>query len=266
MIYSAVVRTLLHSALLPLMLALSVGVMAQTSSVEPQPDWIQTTDVQPETDGDWVRPDDGVSDIPSVGTQAIVALRAEAFAVDLDAKARVLATLGQMHEEGRLSPDDGQALDLIAFLATESYDFQIRRDGRVVNDFPMVRAEAVRLLGAVGGPAATITLQRVLNHEDDAFVLSQSVTAVAQAAREATPELLTTLTTLVTRMNALRRPDNALALAVVNAVNDLHERSGGIDDPDLFRALILIAQGGYSTTVRRAAARVIDALRLQPRP
>ncbi len=257
------------------MLVFSVNLMAQTTSGDQeefretddaQPDWIQTTDVQPDTDGDWVRPDGADSTIPTVRPQAIIALRAEAFAIDLDAKNRVLATLGQMYEENLLSPDDSPAMDLIAFLATESYDFQVLREGRVINDFPMIRAEAVRLLGSVGGPAATATLERVLKHEDDTYVLAQTVTAVARAAPAPTPELLMTLTTLVGRMNAVRRPDNALAIAVINAVSDLHERSGGIDDPDLFRALISIAQGGYSTTVRRAAARVIDELRGRPQP
>ncbi len=271
MIYSAVVR----SALPLLMLLLSVSLMAQTTSGDQehlretddvQPDWIQSTEVQPDTDGAWVRPDGADATTPTVRPQAIIALRAEAFAIDLDAKSRVLATLGQMHEENRLSPDDRPAMDLIAFLATESYDFQVRREGRVINDFPMIRADAVRLLGSVGGPAATSTLERVLKHEDDAYVLSQAVTAVARATPAPTPELLMTLTTLITRMNAVRRPDNALAIAVINAVGDLHERSGGIDDPDLFRALISIAQGGYSITVRRAATRVIDELRGRPQP
>ncbi len=269
MIYSAVVR----SALPLLLLILSVNLMAQTTSGdqeesreidEAQPDWIQPTEIQPEADGDWVRPDAADSTIPALRPQVITALRAQAFAIDLDAKSRVLATLGQMHAEDQLSPDDSPALDLLAFLATESYDFQIRREGRVINDFPMIRADAVLLLGSIGGPAATATLERVLKHEEDAYVLSQAVTAVAQTASAPTPELLSTLTTLVTRMNAVARPDNALAIAVVNAVGDLHERSGGIDDPDLFRALISIAQGGYSTTVRRAAARVIDELRERP--
>ena len=268
-IYSAVVR----SALPLLLLILSVNLMAQTTSGdqeesreidEAQPDWIQPTEIQPEADGDWVRPDAADSTIPALRPQVITALRAQAFAIDLDAKSRVLATLGQMHAEDQLSPDDSPALDLLAFLATESYDFQIRREGRVINDFPMIRADAVLLLGSIGGPAATATLERVLKHEEDAYVLSQAVTAVAQTASAPTPELLSTLTTLVTRMNAVARPDNALAIAVVNAVGDLHERSGGIDDPDLFRALISIAQGGYSTTVRRAAARVIDELRERP--
>ena len=275
MIYSAVVRAVVPSALILLMLALAVTLAAQTTSPdreqppepgEEQPDWIQPTEVQPETDSDWVRPEGGDPHVPPVGPQAVIALRAQAFAINLDAKARVLATLRHMHEENRLSPNDAPAIDLIAYLATESHDFQVRRDGRVINNFPMIRAEAVRLLGSVGGPASTATLQRVLNHEDDTYVLSQAVTAVARAAPEPTPELLTTLTTLVNRMNAVRRPDNALAIAVINAVNDLHGRSSAIDDPDLFRALISIAQGGYSTTVRRAALQVIDTLRQRPQP
>jgi HEAT repeat protein len=259
-----------------ILILLPVCLIAQTSdsAEEPpahdrdqdpdQPDWIQSTDTQPESNGDWVQPGPEASNIAPVREQAITALRAEAFRTDLDAKSRVLSTLRGMQEDNRLSPVDGQAIELISFLATESYDFQIRQDGRVINDFPMIRAEAVQLLGSVGGPAATVTLQRVLSHEEDAYVLSRAVTAVAQAAPEPSPELLATLTTLVNHMNAVRRPDNALAIAVVYAVEDMHQSSGGIDDPDLFRALISIAQGGYSTTVRRAAARVIDTLRQQP--
>jgi HEAT repeat protein len=256
------------------MLVLAVGLMAQATSGnqpderpepdETQPDWIEATEIQPEVDGDWIRLEPERPAVPAVGAQAISALRAEAFAIDLAAKARALATLEDLHAENRLGPDDSLAVDLIAFLATESYDFQVRREGRVINDFPMIRAEAVRLLGSLGGAGATATLSRVLRYEDDPYVLSQAVIAVAQAASGPTPELLRTLTTLVNQMNALRRPDNALAIAIVNAVRDLHERSAGIDDPDLFRALISITQGGYSTAVRRAAVEVINTLRRQP--
>ena len=257
-----------------ILLLLPVGLAAQTTDSadtspeqeQNQPDWIESTDTQPDTSGDWVQPETETPTIPPVRPQAITALRAQAFAGDLDAKARVLSTLGGMQQDNLLGPDDEPGIDLISFLATESYDFQIRRNGRVINDFPMIRAEAVRLLGAVGGPAATVTLQRVLRYEADAYVLSQAVTAVAQAATEPSPELLTTLTTLVNRMNAVGRPDNALAMSVINAVEDLHERSTGIDDPDIFRALISIAQGGYSSTVRRSAIRVVDKLRQQPQP
>ncbi|MEE8441665.1 MAG: HEAT repeat domain-containing protein [Spirochaetia bacterium] len=276
MIYSALVCVFRRSAVILVMLVISARLItAQTMSGEEnaarepgktQPEWIKATEINPETDADWVRPAGDDPAIPTVGPQAIITLRAEALAIDLDAKARVLATLGNMNAENRLSPDDGPAMNLISFLATESYDFQVRRGGQIINDFPMIRAEAVRLLGSVGGPTATATLERVLNHEDDAYVLSQAVTAVARAAPESTPGLLRTLTTLVNHMNVVRRPDNALAIAVVNAVSDLHERFGGIDDPDLFRALLSIAHGGYSTAVRRAAVEVIDKLRRQTQP
>jgi HEAT repeat protein len=272
MIYSAIVRIVVALVTFVVLLFFPIGLDAQVSDTstappeqgEDQPDWIQSTDTQPDSASDWIQPGTDTPTTLPIPEQALTTLRAQAFRINIDSKSRVLSTLRVMLQDNRLGPDDGPAVELISFLATEAYDFQIRQDGRVTNDFPMIRAEAVQLLGSVGGPAATVTLQRVLKHEEDGYVLSRAVTAVAQASPEPSPELLSTLTALVNHMNAVRRPDNALAMAVINAVEDLHVSSKGIDDPDLFRALISIAQGGYSTAVRRAAVRVIDILRQQP--
>lgn len=228
------------------------------------PDWIQPRSVAPENGADWVRPEAEEDQPPPIGEQALTALRAQAFSVDLDAKDRVLAALEQRNDNGQLGSLDEQAIEVIAFLATESYDYEVRRSGRTINDFPSVRARAVQLLGSVGGPLAQSTLHHVLIKEQDPFVLAQAVTAIAGAADAPSADLMKDMASLVTRMSAQRRPDNALAAAVVRAVQRFNERFGHIDDPDIFRALISIAQGGYSTTIRRRALEVIDQLRRRP--
>lgn len=227
------------------------------------PDWIQPADTQPEATGDWVRPPDGDARAPVLGNQAAVVLRSQAYRIDMDAKLAVIRTLESIHESEEIPPSDELAVEILSFLATEAFDYQVRRDGRVINDFPLVRAQAVYLLGAIGGPAASATVKRVLLHEEDSYVLAAAVSAAAASARHADPELLERMTLLVQRMNALRRPDNALALSVIRAVRELHTRAGPIDDPDLFRSLIAIAQGGYAASVRRDAVEVIDLLRKQ---
>jgi len=92
-------------------------------------------------------------------------------------------------------------------------------------------------------------------------VLSEAVRAVGISAQTATPELLALLTGLTVRMENLQRPDNALAMAVLNTVDKLQSVGDPIDDPDLFRALIQIAQGPYSNTVRREALNLVNKLR-----
>ena len=88
-----------------------------------------------------------------------------------------MATLSALHSDGLLSADDPGPVDLLSFLATESYDYQVIRGGRTVNDFPSIRARAVSLLGDVGGTTAAVTIEHTahLRHGHMRFINNQQV-------------------------------------------------------------------------------------------
>lgn len=239
---------------------------AQSSEAPDAPDWIESIDQQPEAESDWVRPEGLEEQTPPLDPTTATVIAAYARSFEFDAKRSAIRMISERYSAGTLGAEDVRATEILSFLALERYEREIRREGRLINDFPMVRAEALQLLGAMGGTQAGVTIQRALVVERDPYVLSVAVRAAAHTTPDSAGELLGRLTVLVERMNAQSRPDNNLAQAVVQAVVEIHNRIGRIDSPELFRALISIAQGSYGYSVRQEALSVVDLLRRQDLP
>ena len=229
-------------------------------------DWIYPLDQGPDSEPDWVRPDDGTAPVESLDTVTRAVVAAQAHSFEFDAKMDAIRYLAEQLEAGAVAPRDPAAVEILSFLALERYQHEIRRDGRLINDYPIVRAEAIRLLGAVGGDSARLTIRRVLTVEQDPYVLGVAVRAAAVSSDVPDQELFQRLTYLVGQMNARQTPDNSLAQAIVSSVLEMQQRLGRIDDPDLFRAIISIAQGSYNYGIREQALDLIDLLRTQDRP
>ncbi len=175
-------------------------------------------------------------------------------------KRAVLTRFTQLVDNHSVSPFDRQSISLIGEIALEGV-----RVSRMPHDLPdstspMIRREAVELLGRIGGPHADEVVRQVMRADEDLVVLAEAVYAIGHIRSEADSELLLLLSELLERNARVVRNDN-LAYATLLTVERLHRSSWGIDDPRLFRAIFEIRNGAFIPPVRRKADQVAQLIR-----
>jgi len=133
--------------------------------------------------------------------------------------------------------------------------------GQVVNNFPDVRQEAARQLGALGTEEARAILIRATLSEREPMVLQEVINSVGEIDSEDNDQTVSTLVWVANRFHRAPAPSNHVALATVNALERISERDGGITNVHAFQYLFAVAEGPYVHFVRERAREVIDGLR-----
>ncbi len=175
-------------------------------------------------------------------------------------KRAVLTRFTQLVDNRSISPFDRQSITVLGEIALEGVRFSRMPHGGPARTSPMIRREAVELLGRIGGPHADEVVRQVMRDDEDLVVLAEAVYAIGHIRSEPDSELLLLLSQLLERNARLVRNDN-LAYATLLTVERLHRSSWGIDDPRLFRAIFEIRNGAFIPPVRRKADQVAQLLR-----
>jgi hypothetical protein len=184
-------------------------------------------------------------------------IREQSIATGRDMKLVALEYIGEAIERGNTSDDVRNALE---YLALEGLTNQTRENGRMINNFPDVRAKAVTYLGAIGTPEAKNALLKVMLADPEPMVLTEAVKSLAKIGINDNEETANTISWVVTRFDVLN-PDNLLALSALEAFETLAEKNGGLKDPSALRTIMRIADGRYITPVRDRARQLIFDLR-----
>jgi hypothetical protein len=190
-------------------------------------------------------------------------LREQAFSDDREMKLGVLDSIERMVDDGRIGPTDAQYVFMLEYLAMEGISRAVR-DGstgrRVLNAFPDVRRQASKLLGRIGGEAATNALLTVLSHDEEYMVKSEAAYGLGQIGLDRDGSVVSTLVYSLNRMDAAR-PDNNFAMAVLLAIEKLAVSNSGLRNPIAYRMLVGIASGNYIRTVKQKALQTIETLK-----
>ncbi|SIQ20274.1 HEAT repeat-containing protein [Alkalispirochaeta americana] len=181
-------------------------------------------------------------------------LRSQALGTDPEMKRLALRSIRAMVEQGAAS--DGVYVVLEA-LASEGVSRQVRSQGSIVNNFPLIRREATELLGQVGGERAKNTLLRVLRDDPEVVVLAEAAYALGSIGLNDNREVSDYLVHTLLRENARATPDNNLAYSIIISLERLSDANGGLADPEVLNALIETASSPYIRTVRM---RAVDAI------
>jgi hypothetical protein len=184
-------------------------------------------------------------------------IREQSIATGRDMKMVALEYIGEAIERGNTSDDVRNALE---YLALEGLTNQTRENGRMINNFPDVRAKAVVFLGEIGTPEAKNALLKVMLADPEPMVLTEAVKSLAKIGLNDNEETANTISWVVTRFDVLN-PDNLLALSALEAFETLAEKNGGLKDPSALRTIMRIADGRYITPVRDRARQLIFDLR-----
>jgi len=188
-------------------------------------------------------------------------IKAEAESSDRDFKMSALGKIAGMVEDGSAS-DNARIVDVLSRLAGESVSNVARERGYVLNDYPEVRRESVRLLGLIGTKRAIYELERVLLHDPEPMVASEAILAVAQIDIENSALRDRLITEAIHRQTLLTK-DNLFASSFLQSVEIIIQRDGNRISPSLLSEVMRVAeaQSGYNYTVRKQASELLRSLR-----
>jgi hypothetical protein len=181
-------------------------------------------------------------------------IKAEAESIDREMKMIAIQDIEELINDGQIPQDDKQMVGILSSLGSEGISNQVIEQGAVINDFPIVRKEATRLLGEIGGDYAREALINVMISEPEPMVLSEAVVALSKVGSDEQGIVLAVITDAMRSQTAVNK-DNNFANAFILAVENLAQSNGGLDDNRVFEELTKIAdtRSGYITVVRKKA-------------
>ncbi|MDR1575229.1 MAG: HEAT repeat domain-containing protein, partial [Treponema sp.] len=138
----------------------------------------------------------------------LMVIRETSRADSRDQKLVALEYISEAIERGNKSEDIHQALE---YLSMEGIVNKTRENGRLVNNFPDVRRQAVRYLGEIGTAEAKNTLLKICLADNEPMVLQEAIKSLGAIGMNDNDETVSTITWIVSRFDVLY-PDNLLAL------------------------------------------------------
>jgi hypothetical protein len=186
-------------------------------------------------------------------------LSEKAFSGDPELKMSVLDELEKMIEYGQVK-DRNKVEFVLEYLAMEGTGRRIRENARLVNYFPEVRRRAANLLGQLGGEQARSALVSVLVIDDEPMVKAEAAYALGVIGMNEGSDTVKAIVYILEREDPAQ-PDNNLGYAVCLALEKIAKKSGGLKEPDAYRALVRIAQGPYLRTVKQKALSTLEELK-----
>lgn len=150
----------------------------------------------------------------------------------------------------------------LEYLATEGTVAMTRENGRLVNNHPLVRKQAVEYLGELGTPEAKDTLIRIIRADNESMVLAEAFKSLAKIGINDQDQTVNEITTIVRHYNALAssKTDEYLIYSALEAYEQLALANGGISDQYTLGAIADIMVGPYQKKVRDRARDVLTKL------
>ena len=184
-------------------------------------------------------------------------VKVEAESSDRDFKMSALEKIASMVEDESTS-DNAQVVSILAYLAGESVSNVARERGYVLNDYPEVRRESVRLLGLIGSERAIYELRRVLLNDPEPMVTTEAILAIASIDIEDRVLRDQLISKAIQRQTALAK-DNLFASTFLRSVEMIAQRAGDKISPSIFAEVVRIAEArsGYNQAVRKQASELL---------
>ncbi len=186
-------------------------------------------------------------------------LSEKAFSTDPELKLSVLDEIEKTIQDGQVK-DRNKVEFVLEYLAMEGTARRIRENARLINYFPEVRRRAANLLGQLGGEGARNALISVLVIDDEPMVKAEAAYALGVIGMNEGSGTVKAILYTLERENPAQ-PDNNLGYAICLALEKIAKKNNGIKEPDAYRALVRIAQGPYIRTVKQKALETLEELK-----
>jgi hypothetical protein len=173
-----------------------------------------------------------------------------------DNKQVALQYLEDAVNEGRVTPDMVAALD---HLAGEGIASQTREKGRLINNFPDIRAKACDILAKVPTKESKTTLVKVALADNEPMVVTAAVRSLGTIGLNDNDEVINVIA-FANRHNQTLNPTSSMALEVLNAYEKLaptvQDRKTMLDSIGR-----IAADYRYVTPVRTRARELLNKLK-----
>lgn len=221
-----------------------------------------TVEPADESDGaDWIRLESAQNGRTHAERTEVHILHARATSPDRTMQMQALARVRSLVEANDPASRFPEVTEIISILVLEPY--RVGRSGGHPAEpssgtgNPDVRIRALELLGQIGGPQAYAVVVESLRVERDPAVRAAALRVLPRLGVRPEAELPDILARTMRRGSG----DPSSLQSALGAVRALHARYGFMDTPELFTAVIDVAQGPYTATLRREAFEVLEMLR-----
>jgi len=191
----------------------------------------------------------------------LMIIRETARANSREQKLIALDYIGEALERGNTNDEIRQTLD---FLSREGRRTVAREGGRVMNNFPDIRRRSARFLGQIATEEARQTLLEILQFENEPMVIQEVIKALGDIGSNENNETVNYIAWVMERFDNLN-PDNIMAIAVIDAFQNIARKNGTINSPRAIQTLMRISEGNYITPVRERARQLLAELRTHGR-
>ncbi len=172
---------------------------------------------------------------------------------DYDNKLVALQYLESAIEDGRSSPEMSLALEQ---LSSEGVSYQARTNGRVVNNFPDIRAKACDLLSKIPTTESKNTLVKVIDTDNEPMVLTAAARSLGEIGMNDNNEVVIALAKAQTK-NAVLNPTSSLAFEILVAF----EKLAPVTDDKSYMLQSLTAIASNHNYVRPVRLKALDVLK-----
>lgn len=174
---------------------------------------------------------------------------------DYDNKMVALSYLEEAVSGGRTSPE---VVASLSRLAGEGVKTTARTNGRIMNNFPDVRAKACDLLGQVATEESKNTLVSIAVEDKEPMVVTAAIRSLGDIGMNDNDEVVNMIEFVHKRYAALN-PTSSLALEVLNAYEKL---AGSVQDkgPMIQSISEIRTNYKYATPVRTKATELLKTL------
>jgi hypothetical protein len=202
-----------------------------------------------------------IEDVYLKSTVKAQIIRSQAESPDRDMKIIAIQDIEEMIYNGEVNENSIDIIDILTGLSAEGIDKRVVEGGRVINNFSMVRKEAVRILGEIGGASARDSILSIFKNENETMVLTEAVLALSRTGIDENGEVLDLISWTMHSQTSMTR-DNTFANASLSAIQKIAKDNTGLEDEKIFREIAAIAdpRNGYITVVRMKALQLLDEL------
>ncbi|MDR0399897.1 MAG: HEAT repeat domain-containing protein [Treponema sp.] len=175
-----------------------------------------------------------------------------------DQKLLALAFIKDAIERGN---DREEIRESLEYLATEGTIVLVRENGRLINNYPLVRKQAVEYLGDLGTEESKNTLIKILKSDNESMVLAEAFKSLARIGINERDETVNEITNVVRHYHSLaaNKPDEYLIYTALDAYEQL-ALSTNISDQYTLEVITNIMTGPYQKKVRDRAREVLTVL------
>jgi hypothetical protein len=187
----------------------------------------------------------------------IAIIREQSRSESWDGQMVALEYISEAIEGGNTSDEIRAALE---YMGLEGITNITRENGRVVNNFPDVRARAAGYLGELGTTEAKDALIKILLADNEPWVLSETIKSLAKIGINDDEETVRTIAWIIRRYDTIG-PNDILAKSALEAFDTFAQNNNGIKDYSTIQAIMRIRDGRYIRPVKERAKEVLANIR-----